>query len=195
MGFKIAGLASDVITDPNGVPHADVRTALKLTVIPSKATRSHKRTIASDKQGDTLTTVDEEGNKIEVIGRGEGIEKGESTIVLVQKSEQPGALEKIRGIFKAKTVTDRLARFVAAETEDPIKVSILAGLRDKQDEAQELILEKILERAETLVQELVEERLQALLAERIARETERVIGTDVAECARDIAGSRAATIT
>ena len=78
LGFKIAGLADGPITDANGIATPEIHTAQKLIVIPGRATRSHKRTIASDKQGDDLTALDADGVKTELKGRGAGIEKGES---------------------------------------------------------------------------------------------------------------------
>ena len=195
LGFKIAGLADDVITDPNGVPHQEVRTALKIMVIPGKATRSHKRTIASDKDGEDLTAVDEEGKETDLAGRGAGIEKGEAMIMLVQKSSGANAVEKVRGLFKAKTVTDRLDRFSKSETDDPVKASILAGLRDRRDEAQEERMQRTAENAEAGLREFVLTKVKAMQDAKKEEVRTRGVGADVAECARGIAGSKAVTIT
>ncbi|RUA23917.1 MAG: hypothetical protein DSY79_01500, partial [Chloroflexi bacterium] len=148
LSFKIAGLADGPITDANGIATPEIHTAQKLIVIPGRATRSHKRTIASDKQGDDLTALDADGVKTELKGRGAGIEKGESLIILVQKPGRGSTKEKVRGLFKAKTVTDRLDRLAEAEAEDPIKASILAGLRDRRDDEQEKRLRRTADNAE-----------------------------------------------
>ena len=188
------GLASDVITDPNGLPHEEVLTALKITVIPGKATRSHKRTIASDKDGDKLTTLDDESKKTDLPGRGEGIEKGEAVIMLVQKGGRDAA-EKVLGLFKAKTVTDRLDRFTEAEADDPLKASLLAGLRDRRDEAEEKRLQRTADNAAADLREFVLNRVKAMQEEKAAAIKRRGVGDDVAECARSIAGRRATSIT
>jgi len=194
LGFRIAGLATDAITDGNGIPHSEVRTALKITVIPGKATRSHKRTIASDKDGDSLTTLDEDGKKRDLAGRGAGIEKGEALIILVQKPGRNDTADKVRGLFRAKTVTERLDRFSKAETDDPIKVSILAGLRDRLSDAQEKRLQKTAENAEAGLREFVLNRVKLMKEDRQAEVKRRGVGADVSECARTIVGTRATSI-
>ena len=194
LGFKIAGLADGAITDANGIAAPEIRTAQKLIVIPGKATRSHKRTIASDKQGDDLTALDADGVKTDLKGRGAGIDKGESIIILVQKPGRGATKEKVRGLFKAKTVADRLERLSQAEAEDPLKASILAGLRDRWDDEQEKRLRRTADNAETGLKEFVLNRIKAMQEERAAGVKRRGIGADVSECARRIAGSRASSI-
>ncbi len=194
LGFRIAGLVDGNLTDANGIAVADVRTALKITVIPSKATRSHKRTIAADKEGDDLIALDEDGKKTDLKGRGAGIERGEAIIILVQKPGRGQTEEKVRGLFKAKTVTDRLERFSKDQTDDPIKASILAGLRDRRDDAQQKRLQKIADNAEARLKDFVQSRVKAMREAREAEVKTRSIGVDVAECARNIVGRRAASI-
>ena len=194
LGFKIAGLADGAITDANGIAVPEIRTAQKIIVIPGKATRSHKRTIASDKQGDDLTALDADGVKTDLKGRGAGIDKGESIIILVQKPGRGATKEKVRGLFKAKTVADRLERLSQAEAEDPLKASILAGLRDRWDDEQEKRLRRTADNAETGLKEFVLNRIKAMQEERAAGVKRRGIGADVSECARRIAGSRASSI-
>jgi hypothetical protein len=194
LGFKIAGLADGAITDANGIAVPEIRTAQKIIVIPGKATRSHKRTIASDKQGDDLTALDADGVKTDLKGRGAGIDKGESIIILVQKPGRGATKEKVRGLFKAKTVADRLERLSQAEAEDSLKASILAGLRDRWDDEQEKRLRRTADNAETGLKEFVLNRIKAMQEERAAGVKRRGIGADVSECARRIAGSRASSI-
>jgi hypothetical protein len=187
-------LADGPITDANGIATPEIHTAQKLIVIPGRATRSHKRTIASDKQGDDLTALDADGVKTELKGRGAGIEKGESLIILVQKPGRGSTKEKVRGLFKAKTVTDRLDRLAEAEAEGPIKASILAGLRDRRDDEQEKRLRRTADNAETGLKEFVLNRVKALQKEQAAGVKRRGIGADVSECARGIVGHRAGSI-
>jgi hypothetical protein len=194
LGFKIAGMVDGEITGADGIVAPDIRTAQKIIVIPGKATRSHKRTIASDKQGDDLTALDADGVKTDLKGRGAGFEKGESIIMLVQKPGRGATNEKVRGLFKAKTVTDRLDRMSQAETDDPLKASILAGLRDRLDDEQEKRLKRTADNAETGLKEFVLERVKAMQEERAAGVKRRGVGADVSECARTIAGRRAGSI-
>ena len=194
LGFKIAGLVDGDITDANGIAFPDIRTALKIIVIPGKATRSHKRTIAAEKDGDDLTALDDDGKKTDLKGRGAGIERGEAIIILVQKPGRGQTKEKVRGLFKAKTVTDRLDRFSKAQTDDPIKASILAGLRDRRDDAQEKRLQRTADKAEAGLKEFVQSRVRAMKEAREAGVKTRGIGVAVSECARNIAGKRATSI-
>jgi hypothetical protein len=182
------------ITDANGIAFPDVRTALKITVIPRKATRSHKRTIAADKEGDDVTALDEDGKKTDLKGRGAGIERGEAIIILVQKPGRGQTEEKVRGLFKAKTVTDRLDWFSETQTDDPIKASILAGLRDRRDDAQQKRLQKTAGNAEARLKDFVLSRVRAMQEASAAEVRTRGIGTDVSECARNIVGRRATSI-
>lgn len=194
LGFRIAGLVDGDITDANGIAFSDIRTALKIIVIPGKATRSHKRTIAADKEGDDLTALDDEGKKTDLKGRGAGIERGEAIIILVQKPGRGQTEEKVRGLFKAKTVTDRLERFSKTQTDDPIKASILAGLRDRRDDAQQKRFQRTADNAKARLKEFVLSRVQAMQEAKAAEIRTRGIGVAVAECARNIVGSRAASI-
>lgn len=194
LGFRIAGLVDGDLTDANGIAAADVRTALKITVIPGKATRSHQRTIAADKEGDDLTVLDEDGKKTDLKGLGAGIERGEAIIILVQKPGRGQTAVKVRGLFKAKIVTDRLDRFSKSQTDDPIKASILAKLRDQRDDAQEKRLQRTADNAETKLKEFVQSRVKAMRDAREAEVKTRGIGVAVAECARAIVGNRAASI-
>ncbi len=182
------------ITDANGIAFPDVRTALKITVIPRKATRSHKRTIAADKEGDDVTALDNDGKKTDLKGRGAGIERGEAIIILVQKPGRGQTEEKVRGLFKAKTVTDRLDWFSETQTDDPIKASILAGLRDRRDNAQQKRLQKTADNAEARLKDFVLSRVRAMQEASAAEVRTRGIGTDVSECARNIVGRRATSI-
>jgi hypothetical protein len=182
------------ITDANGIAFPDVRTALKITVIPRKATRSHKRTIAANKEGDDVTALDEDGKKTDLKGRGAGIERGEAIIILVQKPGRGQTEEKVRGLFKAKTVTDRLDWFSETQTDDPIKASILAGLRDRRDDAQQKRLQKTAGNAEARLKDFVLSRVRAMQEASAAEVRTRGIGTDVSECARNIVGRRATSI-
>lgn len=195
LGFRIAGTVDGPITDANGITLPDVRTAQKITVIPEKATRSHKRTIAADKQGEDVTALDDEGEETGVKGLGAGIEKGDEIIVLVQRPGRGETKSKVRGLFKAKRVTDRLEKMSQAQKDDPLKASIIAGLQDRRGEEREKRLQMTADNAGARLKEFVLGRVKAMQEERDAGVKRRGVGANVSECARNIAGRRATSIT
>ncbi|PKB71761.1 MAG: hypothetical protein BZY87_03890 [SAR202 cluster bacterium Io17-Chloro-G6] len=161
-GFRIAGLVSTAVTDDNGNVTPGILTAQNLTVIPEKATRRHKWTVAVDKQGDDLTALDEDGETTDLTGRGSGFEKGDRIILLVQSSGQGGIGEKVRGLFKAKIVGDRLDRLAQDEAGDPPKAADLASLREKREDAQETRLQKTADNAGAAFRDFVLNGVQVL---------------------------------
>ena len=124
-----------------------------------------------------------------------GIEKGDAIIILVQRAGRSGIGERVRGLFRAKTVDDRLDRLSKAEADDPLKVSLLARLREQRDDAKEKRLQKTAENAGTELRDFVLSKIRAMQADRTARERRAGIGPAVFECARSIAGIRATSIT
>lgn len=199
LGFKIAGLVDAPITDDNGFNMPETPTALKITVIPGQATRSHLRTIAGDKEAGLATAVDADGGKTSLPGLGEGVEKGQAIIVLVQKPGRNETEAKARGLIQAKTVSDRLDRMSAAASDDPIKASILSDLREKRDVAQTLGFKQIAENAEAGFSDFVLTKVESMQDDKAAREEVRAImggvGPGVTECALGIVGRQAMTIS
>ena len=161
-GFRIAGLVDLAITDAAGNITPELLTAQKITVIPVKATRRHKRTIAVDKQGDDLTTLDDDGARTDLPGRGAGFEKGDKIIILVQSSGQSGIGEIVRGLFRADIVKDRLDRLIDAQAHDPQKTVILADLRSKREDAHQLRLQRTADNAGTDFRDFVRSTVQPL---------------------------------
>lgn len=154
-GFRIAGLVNLRITDADGNVTPELLTAQNITVIPGKATRKHRRTIALDKQGNVVTTLDDDGTQTEVPGRGDGFEKGDTIIMLVQASGQGGIGETIRGLFRASIVAERLDRLAKAEAGDSVRAANLAILRNRRADAQERRLQRTADNAGTDLRDFV----------------------------------------
>ena len=199
LGFKIAGLVDAPITDENGFALPESRTALRITVIPEQATRSHQRSIAGDKEGGIVTAVDTEGAKTILRGLDDGVEKGEAIIVLVQKPSRNETGQKARGMVKATSVSDRLERMVEALAEDPIRASILFDLQEKRADAQTLGFKKIAENADSDFGDLVLTKVQTMQDDKATRIEVRAaeggVGPGVSECAIAVVGRQATSIT
>lgn len=180
--YKIAGLADLPITDAGGNVDLDPRTAQKITVIPGNATRSHRRAIAAGIQDDDLTTLDFGGTKTELAGRRDGIEKGEMLIMLIQRSARGDAEEKVRGLFRAQTVDDRLVRLSNAAVDDPLRAGILAEIRDRRGDALELRFRQTAENAGPELRGLILAKMRAVQEGREARRKQRDAGLAEAEC-------------
>ncbi len=189
--FRVAGLVDKAITDADGVVRPEFLTAQKITVIPGRATRKHKRTLAADKEGDSLTILHNDGTKTDLPGRGAGFDIGDSIIMLVQSSGRDGAAEKVRALFKARIVDDRLDRFSKAAADDPRKADLLASLRDRHEDARVKRLQKTAENAGAAFRDFVQNNVRTSKETKEARLTDGGTGQAISECARNIAGSRA----
>ncbi len=181
IGFRIAGLVDIAITDASGNVTPELLTAQKITVIPGRATRSHRRTVAVDKQGDDLTTLDEHGVRTDLPGHGAGFEKGDNIIILVQRSGRGGIGERVRGLFKAKIIGDRLHRLAQAEVDDVAKADVIAALRKRLHAAQDQRLQRTAEHAGATFREFVENTVRTF---RESTDRHRGIGEVIFDCAR-----------
>ena len=198
LGFKIAGVVDAPITDESGFVFPEVRIASRITLVPEQTTRSHRRTIAADKEEGHLIVVDSDGGKTNLVGNGDDVQKGEEFIVLVQKPGRNATAEKVFGLIKAKTVSDRLELMAKAESDDLVKFSILADLRDKRETAQEARLNQTADDVEAGFSQFVLRKVETLQEDRVAREEIRIndgiIGTGVFECAVGILGRQVTSI-
>ena len=105
------GTDVDVEPTPSPVPtvapsfRQDV-SALRITIVPSKATRKHECVVVTDTGDGTTTVLDEEGNETELEGD-EGTE-GEDICLITQ--EKRGGGKKVTGSTSSNTVDARLER-------------------------------------------------------------------------------------
>ena len=185
-GFRIAGLVSSEVTNDDGNVTPEILTAQKITAIPEKATRGHKWAIAVDKQGDGLTTLDEDGSRTDLPGRGSGFEMGDNLIVLVQNSGQEGSGDKVRGLLNARIVADRLDRLIQAEADDPLRTAALADLLDRHEKAEELRLQRTAENAGTDFQDFVLSSVRAFQESMAAKRTFAAMAQTEPECAQSV---------
>ena len=183
--FDIAGLVDKPITDDAGDTTPELLTALKIMVIPEFATRKHTRTIAANKEGDDVTTLNEDGTKTNVPGQGVGIEIGDSVIALVQRSGREGFDDTVRALFKAKTVDDRLLLLAKAAADDPPKAAAVTALRDQRDAAQQQRLQKTADNAGTTFSEFALDNVKAFKENVEARKNGIEIEETISECSAD----------
>ena len=96
--------------------------AIKITVIPSKSTRKHRRVVVSEKEpGDKVKVVASTGEVFRFVPQDNlgfaaqnnlGLEKGDNVVLLVQRGA--GGEERIKAKVDADSVQDRLERMVQA---------------------------------------------------------------------------------
>ncbi len=126
--------ASRVAVFADRVPDDDPVIALRITVIPSEATRQHTRVVLTGVAvPGRLAAVDANGNEINLIGPQDPDAKaGDSLVVLFQGNIDTGDIEII-GSVRSDEVDERLDEFVDDEEVDPIKKARLLDLRDDRD--------------------------------------------------------------
>ena len=110
-------------------------TALRITIVPSKATRQHECVVVAETGDGTTTVLDEEGNETELEGD-EGT-AGED-VCLITKTGRGGG-KKITGSTSSSTVDDRLTRL--AEKNEGLAEK-LAEKKAEQEVRREERLEK-----------------------------------------------------
>jgi hypothetical protein len=81
-------------------------TALRITIVPSKATRKHECVVVTESGDGTTTVLDEEGNETELEGE-EGTE-GEDVCLITKQGRGGG--KKVTGSTSSNTVDARLER-------------------------------------------------------------------------------------
>ena len=158
VGSRIAALMEKAETDtPITVDPTEAATdtpfrtgsALKLKVVPTKATLSHERGVVVSQDGDNVGVVDEDGEMGDAAVTGDGgdqIEDG-TDAVLLTKCSGPGAKAEIRNIQRADKIAERLERLQAKFADDPEKAAKLDALVQKQQDKLEARLAKTTEKA------------------------------------------------
>ena len=211
---RVAVLADRPILGPDGTPSDEPATALKLTIIPAKATREHRRVIVTEKRdGGHLTAVDEDGNSTDLTtddaeGTPEGAqvvdaaaeidlpEQGESAVLLVRPGKEEGEKDRVTAVFKARKIIERLNRLAEDATDreqDSLKSARLEKLLEQHQDEIEQRLKKVIARAEEkfkkVIEEAVERTSEAKESRRNLRETVSGLDEDTEACVRSILGS------
>ena len=189
---RIAVLAEKAITGPDGTgPNGSVAAKI-ITVIPAKATRKHQRVIATDKTNGGLKSLDEDGEERELTGGPSAdVAKGEGLVLIIQKGNRPGAIEKIKAFLKANDIDARLEHLSEAGDADPLRKARLEEIKSKRDAAKEKRLDKTANNAKAEIREFVQTKVKELRDRRAAGGRGAGIGRDVSECARNLLGRRA----
>ena len=112
---NLADTATD--TEPLAPSFRQDVTALRITIVPSKATRQHECVVVAETGDGTTTVLDEEGNETELEGD-EGT-AGEDVCLLTQTGRGGG--KKITGSASSSTVDDRLTRLAEKKAEQEIR--------------------------------------------------------------------------
>ena len=211
---RVAVLADRPPLGPDGTPGDEPATALRLTIIPAKATREHRRVIVTEKRDSGhLTAVDDEGNSTDLTtddteGTTEGAnlvdaanesdlpEQGESAVLLVRPGEEEGEGERVTAVFKTRKIIERLNRLAEDATDreqDSLKSARLEKLLERHQDAIEKRLAKVAARAEQKFKEVIEDAVErtseAKESHRKFRENVSGLDEDIDSCVRRILGS------
>ena len=126
--------ASRVAVFADRVPDDDPVIALRITVIPSQATRQHTRVVLTGVAGPArLEAVDANGNEINLVGEQDpDANPGDSLVVVFQGNIELGDV-KIIGSVKSTEIEERLDNFVDTEIGDPVNNARLLNLRELRD--------------------------------------------------------------
>ena len=127
-------------------PTGEPVTAIKISVIPSKATREHIRVIATERSGDRLKALDSEGNEFHL---GMDAAPVGASLVLIVRPEGPAGLDlKVRAIARASNVDQRLARFAQDLATDSQRNGKIEELLKRREEAQVARFQRTAENSE-----------------------------------------------
>ena len=91
---------------------SSARIALKIIVIPGKATRSHKRGVVKSKVKGKLRLVDGDGNETELNNAPDGLSDGDDVVVVARRRGRGSDNLEIRGFQPASHVAERLTNLI-----------------------------------------------------------------------------------
>lgn len=167
--FRVAGSVDVSVTDKDGNLNQETLTAQRITVIPGKATRTHKRTFVAEKKGEDLTLLDSDGKQSEVPGGGD-IEQGDNVVMLVRSGGRDGK-EQVKGLINSKKVDSRLERFVQELSTDEDKNNRMRALLNKRDQSLEDQLGSMADKTGAEFGQMVRDAARKLNARRNSRNT------------------------
>ena len=139
----IGGLLTDppsrVVVFADGIPVNGRVTGEKITIIPAKATRQHKRVVITEKSGNgILKLLDSRDQEFNVGGAvRDDIKIGDSLIVILQFGGKSGDYPKIKGFVKPIDIDKRLEKFLKREPGKSRKAGKLSKLRIQVDLAEQ----------------------------------------------------------
>ena len=205
-GRRVAILANQKLVNENGTP-ADQATAVRISIIPSKATRSHRRVVVAEKRGEGEgTAVDVEGKSTDMQGvEGSGAdaggaqlglpEAGESAVLLVRPGADEDQKDEITVVVKTRSVIERLNRLaeqLKTQNEDAFQSARIERLLDNHRDAVKKRLERALAKAEERFKQVIDRAAErAAKALQTTRETPGAVSgldEEKSECVRRILG-------
>ena len=110
-------------------------TALKITLIPSQSSRTHTRVVISGEPSDgTIGFVSSNGGGSSLSSQfGQGLEKGDNMILLIQTGPGAGGQGKISAVIDGGLVAQRLENLAVSPTGNPGVLSLFENhLNDQQ---------------------------------------------------------------
>ena len=187
---RVAVLADRGVTVPDGVASGTVVTAKKITLVPSKATRSHKRAIATENGGGPLWALDTEGIESEVAGGPrDDVETGESLVLLVRDLGQSGIGEQVLTYVRSVVVDKRLERLTGDGGNDPLRRARLELLTLARESANAQRMERTADNANAAHRDMVRIMADQLKQASEASGSTAKVGS-ISECAETVLGGR-----
>ena len=167
---RVAVLTDRSPIERNGNVASEPVTALKLTVIPSKATRQHRRVVVTEKgDGGQVGVIDAGGETSEFTSKqAEGLKRGDNLVFLVQPGIGEGPGERLKAVINAKAVDQRLQRLASEESRqagDTGKAANLKSLLRSHEENEERRLQRTLDKAPEAFKEPIKETIEVLKTE------------------------------
>ena len=134
---------------PTVAPSFRSVTALSIHLIPSKATRKHKRAVVTAEcTGDTLTVLDDEGNEIEVEAEcdTDASASGDDSILLLRgKGKHGDEGDEVVGSLPAQAIANRLNDFKTNGPSD--RTEFFTDLEQKRQDREDERLQRLEDKA------------------------------------------------
>lgn len=164
--FRVAASVETSVTDENGSLNSGLPVAKKITVIPGKATRTHRRIVVAEKTDDVLKILDTDGKELGLKMSGGDFRPGDNLIMLVQSHGKDNE-GLVKGLVNSNHVDARLERFANAATADPDKRARLDALRSERDRSLEDQMNSIADKTGEEFGEMVREAASNLSDETV----------------------------
>ncbi|MBI2871788.1 MAG: hypothetical protein HYY00_01190 [Chloroflexi bacterium] len=147
---------------PTVAPPFRAVTALRITVVPEKATRSHARAVVESKGSGKLRAVGRDGRSVELSATSSlDVAEGDDAVLLVRSRGKEGG-EEVRASVNSSKVNDRLQRLAeAAERSGDRKTAEeMKGLRASHQAEREERLREARDKASDKAREAMEKAIE-----------------------------------
>ncbi|MDA0232110.1 MAG: hypothetical protein O3B04_07000 [Chloroflexi bacterium] len=172
VGVLLAKPAEDDATPSDGTTVFRTATALKVVIVPTKATREHKRAVVLEKIKDALKNrvkfLNRDGDEVEIETEVEiEGEEGEEVILITRKGKH-GEDERVSSSARAEEIEERLRKLAGQREELEAK---LEEVREQYNASRAELLEKARDRVANLE---IGDEIKARIDEASARAHARV---------------------